>query len=34
LAAALLKERQNIPPLELTANNHIAVRIDAMNLKN
>jgi hypothetical protein len=28
-----LKEHQNITPLELTANNHIAIRIDAMNLK-
>jgi hypothetical protein len=30
----LLKERQNITPLELTANNHVAIRIDAVNLKN
>jgi hypothetical protein len=30
----LLEERQNITPLELTANNHVAIRIDAMNLKN
>jgi hypothetical protein len=30
----LLKERQNISSLELTANNHIALFIDAMNLKN
>jgi hypothetical protein len=30
----LLKERQNISSLELTANNHIAICIDAMNLKN
>jgi hypothetical protein len=29
----LLKERQNITPLELTANNNIAIRINAMNLK-
>ena len=30
----LLKERQNIAPLELTANNYIAIRIDSVNLKN
>src|SRR5215470_17452740 len=30
----LLKKRQNITPLELTANNNIAIRIDAVNLKN
>jgi hypothetical protein len=29
-----LKERQNITPLELTADNHVAIRIDAVNLKN
>src|SRR5262245_8223887 len=29
----LLKERQNITPLELTANNHVAIPIDAVNLK-
>jgi hypothetical protein len=30
----LLKECQNVAALELTANDHIAVRIDAMNLEN
>jgi len=29
-----LKERQNITSFELTANDYIAIRIDAMNLKN
>ena len=29
----LLKERQNISSLELTAHNDIAIRIDAMNLE-
>ena len=29
----LLKERQNITPLELATENHVAVRIDAMNWK-
>src|SRR5215470_4026570 len=28
------KERQNITPLELTANNYVAIAIDAVNLKN
>src|SRR5262249_58532599 len=30
----LLKECQNVAAFELTANDHIAVRIDAMNLEN
>jgi hypothetical protein len=30
----LLKERRNISSLELTAKNHIAIRVDAVNLKN
>src|SRR5215467_12241332 len=30
----LLKERQNITPLELAANSHVAIPIDAVNLKN
>src|SRR5215468_12294534 len=30
----LLKERQNISSLELTANNYLAIRIDTMNLEN
>src|SRR6266404_4890331 len=30
----LLKERQHIPPLQLTANNNIAIRINAVDLKN
>src|SRR5712664_1563441 len=30
----LLKERQHIPPLQLTANNNIAIRTNAMDLKN
>src|SRR5258708_32557179 len=30
----LLKERQHIPPLQLTAKNHIAIRINAADLKN
>ena len=30
----LRKERQNITPLELTANNYVAIAIDAVNLKN
>src|SRR5262249_26506855 len=30
----LLKERQNVAALELTAHHHIAVRVDAVNLEN
>jgi hypothetical protein len=30
----LLDVDQNVAPLELTAENHIALRIDAMNLEN
>ncbi len=30
----LLKERQDVAPLELTADQYIAFRIDAVNLKN
>src|SRR5262245_11174277 len=30
----LLKERQNVTALQLAANDHIAFRIDAMDLKN
>src|SRR5712672_3317563 len=30
----LLKERQHIPPLQLTAKNNIAIRINAVDLKN
>jgi hypothetical protein len=29
----LLKESQHVPPLELSADDHVARRIDAMNLK-
>jgi hypothetical protein len=29
-----VKERQHIPALQLTANNHIAIRINAVDLKN
>src|SRR5262249_10197133 len=30
----LLKERQNVAPLKLTADHHLAFRINAMHLKN
>jgi hypothetical protein len=29
-----LEERQDVPPVELTAKNHFTIRIDAMNLEN
>jgi hypothetical protein len=29
----LLKERQDVPALQLTANNHLAISINAMHLK-
>jgi hypothetical protein len=30
----LLEERQDVAPLQLTADNHLAFRINAVNLKN